>query len=151
MTKHTILVMDTNAQWPSWVDRDSDAENSVAVITRLEREETEAFVNRVGLWLQSLDRALGPGRGIVVTGAGAPAWVRPVLHDLVVEVARGGGNAVTLVSGGDHSDRRQLAAILCALSEDLEQRGVDLPVQFRCNLPAMESTPPPAESLEFVA
>ena len=148
MTTQTFVVLDDNTQWPSWVDRDSEGESSATVITRLESEETEAFLNRVRLSLDSLGSALRHTRAIVVTGAGAPAWVRPVLDDLVIGFARAGGNSVTLVSGGTHSDRRELAATLLELSEDLEQRGYDLPVQFRC----MESTPPPAaEALESVA
>jgi hypothetical protein len=151
MTNQTIVVMDTNAECPDWVDRDSEGESSVTVITRLESEETQAFATRVRLWLSSPDAALRDARAVVVTAAGVPAWVRPVLDDLVVGLAQAGGNAVTLVSGGGHSDRRELAAMLCGLSEDLEQRGYDLPVQFRCHLPAMQSTPPPVETLESVA
>lgn len=134
MSSDSIVVMDSGVAWPSWVDEGN--ESNVAVLARQADETPRAFERRAAQWVEDALAIVQPRRGVLVARPYAEPWTRSVLASLARAVHAARGRTVILASSGDHAEQRHLAGLLRELSRELEQEGVDTPLQLRVYAPA---------------
>jgi hypothetical protein len=101
----SIVVMESGAAWPAWVDEEAGAISNVVVLARQLDENVREFEARARLRLQTLAEFASPRRGVLVCGpADGPEdrATRGGLLRALLEIVRGaGGGEVVLIGDVD--------------------------------------------------
>lgn len=99
MNDDSIVVMESGAGWPTWVDEEAGAVSRVIVLSRQPEESARDFEIRARKRLGSLAELRAPRRGVLVsrTGQPTPASRERLLRILCEVVERAGGEEVVLI------------------------------------------------------
>src|SRR5688572_25704877 len=126
MSSDSIVVMESGAGWPSWLDEEAGAVSRVVVLSKQRGETADEFESRARDRLATLAERSRPGRGVLVCGPGRspPAASRERLVKVLLEVmGRAGGGEVVLI-GDDRALVRRMAG-------HVEQLNHEAPVSLR--------------------
>jgi len=136
MQRGSIVVLESEAAWPAWVDQEAGVTTRIVVLGRRRREPLRDFESRARARLQALVEGGPPRRGLLVCGPGAGRGelaVRAGLAKALVEIVyrSGGGEVVLMGEVG-----RALAAELAGRVHELNREpGGPAPVSIRQRLP----------------
>jgi hypothetical protein len=101
MKNNSVVVLESGAGWPTWVDAEAGEASSIVVLSRQRRETAENFEARARARLGSLAELRAPRRGVLVCGTGqgqpAPACRERLLRILCEVIGRAGGDEVVLI------------------------------------------------------
>ena len=101
MNDDSIVVMESGAGWPTWVDEEAGAASSVVVLSRHRGETADDFEARARSRLGSLAELRAPRRGILVCETlradTTPASRERLLRILCDVIGRAGGDEVVLI------------------------------------------------------
>jgi hypothetical protein len=135
----SIVVMESGAHWPAWVDREAGAVSNVVILARQRDESRSEFAMRAR---ERLDQVAGlgtPKRGILVCGpAGrdATSCCKGLIKALVEVIRRAGGGEVVCVGEQDRALSDELLAHVRKLNQrDREGTGL-VRLRFRLAEPA---------------
>jgi hypothetical protein len=103
----SIVVMESGADWPAWVDQEAGAVSNVVILARQPGESIEEFGERARGRIESQAALSSPGRGVLVLSGGSS----PNLRRCRSQIARALMEVVRRAGGGD---------VVLAGSEDLE-------------------------------
>ena len=120
MSADSIVVMESGADWPAWVDEEAGAVSNVVVLARQRGESPQQFEARVKLRLQSIAELESPRRGVLVCAASGGKAAGPgratLVRALLEVVRRAGGGEVVLV-GDVTAQSDELSAYATKLNE----------------------------------
>jgi hypothetical protein len=143
MKSDSIVVMESGAGWPTWVDEEAGPVSSVVVLSRHPGESVEKFESRARARLGTLADHRAPRRGVLVCGTAqgqqTPASRERLLRILCEVIGRSGGNEVVLI-GDDSKLIRRLSGYLRELNGRSESEGAGLSLRLR-PVPAAEQVP----------
>jgi hypothetical protein len=138
METDSIVVMESGADWPTWVDQEAGAVSNVVILARQPRESIRAFgtrTERTERRLDSLSELAAPRRGDLVCGPERDADSRScrvsILKALASVVRRAGGGEIVLVG----EDRAALIEVEAHLAKLNRREGIRV---------GMRLCPPPA-------
>jgi len=117
----SIVVMESGAHWPAWVDREAGAVSNVVILARQRSESPAEFEARAGQRLAQVAELGSPKRGILVCGPGGRGTAscrKGLLRALLEVVRRAGGGEVVCVG----EQERALSDELMAHARKLNQR-----------------------------
>jgi hypothetical protein len=110
MEMDSIVVMESGAHWPSWVDEEAGAVSNVVVLARQGGESVAEFEARARLRLESLVELAAPRRGVLVCGpcssnesstCQSSTCRARIAQTLIAIVSRSGGGEVVIVGEDD--------------------------------------------------
>jgi hypothetical protein len=108
MELDSIVVMESGAHWPAWVDEEAGAVSNVVVLARQGGESVAEFEARARLRLESLVELAAPRRGVLVCGpcsSNESSTCRArIAQALIAIVRRSGGGEVVIVGEDDIAD-----------------------------------------------
>ena len=143
MNNDSIVVMESGASWPTWVDEEAGAVSSVVVLSRHRGESVENFESRARSRLGSLAELRAPRRGLLVCGTAQgqqpPASRERLLRILCEVIGRSGGNEVVLI-GDDSKLIRRLSGYVRELNGRSGTEGAGLSLRLR-PVPPAEQVP----------
>jgi hypothetical protein len=141
----SIVVMESGAHWPAWVDREAGAVSNVVILAKQRDESRAEFEARAGQRLGQVAELGSPKRGILVCGPGgrdATSCRKGLLRALIEVVRRAGGGEVVCVGERDRAWSDELVAHLRKLNQrDREGSGL---VRLRFRRPEPASVQPAA-------
>ena len=134
----SIVVMESGAHWPAWVDREAGAVSNVVILARQRDESAAEFEARAWERLAQVAELGSPKRGILVTGPAGRDVTRcrrGLLRALVEVVRRAGGGEVVCVGEQERALSDELMAHVRKLNlRDREGTGL-VRLRFRCSEP----------------
>jgi hypothetical protein len=139
METDSIVVMETGADWPAWVDQEAGTVSNVVVLARQPRESVRAFGARTERRLETLTELASPRRGILVCGSerdGDSRSCRVLLLQALARVVRSaGGGEVVLVS----EDRSVLIEVEAFVAKLNRREGSSRVTMRLCQPPAVRA------------
>lgn len=124
MDSDSIVVMESGASWPAWVDQEAGAVSNVVVLARQPGESLSDFEERARRRIESTVEVASPRRGVLVCGAGTSRELSSsrtrIVKALLEIVRRSGGGDVVLV--GQCDDRLELQLTSYARKLNLRDR-----------------------------
>ena len=130
----SIVVMESGADWPTWVDEEAGVMSSVVVLSRQRGETAETFTTRARSRLQALAEHRSPRRGVLVCGAlqggEAPSSRERLLRALCEVVCSAGGDEVVLI-GEDARLIRRLTGYVRELDQRADADGRRFSLRLR--------------------
>jgi hypothetical protein len=148
MTIDSLVVLESEARWPTWLGEAAEAAGHTAVVAQRKTETLAAFKRRATRRMRSLQGRATPQTGLLVcnceAGAGQFESRRSLLQALLSMMQRADRGHVVLVADGDYALRRRLAWLASELNTSLAPDSF-VAVRFRA-LPRAE-----APAIETVA
>lgn len=135
METDSIVVMESGADWPSWVDQEAGAVSNVVILARQPRESVRAFGARTERRLDGLTELAAPRRGVLVCGTDQDGDSRAcrvsILRALASVIRHAGGGEVVLIG-----DDRAAVIEAQAFVEKLNRRDGSRVSLRQCHPPA---------------
>jgi hypothetical protein len=136
MQRDSIVVLESEAAWPAWVDLEAGPATSIVVLGRRRGESLRAFEARARLRLHAMAEPVPPARAILVcgrTGGRERSAARGGVARALVEIVReAGGGEVVVMGEPDPRLHSRLAGHVSKLNREQGSAG---PVSIRHRAP----------------